>query len=382
MAAPQRIAFVITDLDPGGAERALVEIVSRLDRTRWSPTVFNLSCTGVLSTRLRELGVPCEDLGRGRRPELRVIWRLYRAIARFDPELVQSFLFHANVASRLAALLAGVPVVVSGIRVAEHRRNGHLAWDRRTQFLATHNVCVSEGVARFSTLTGGLPAAKVSVIPNGVDFDRFDRAVPLDRSDLAIPSAAPVLVGVGRLDPQKGWELLIDAMPAVWAEIPEARLLIAGDGPLRDDLKTRIDAIDTRARIRLLGYRDDIPRLLKTADLVVAPSQWEGMPNAVLEGMAAGRPIVATAAEGVTELIEPGQHGLVVPVGDGHALAKAIVQMLTNRDAARWMGQAARDRARTGFTWGRVASAYDDLYRRLLAEVAVSGRDASSGLPR
>lgn len=367
MAAPHRIAFVITDLDAGGAERALVEIVSRLDRTRWAPAVFNLSCAGVLSSRLSELGIPCEDLGRGRRPEMRVIWRLYRAISRFDPELIQSFLFHANVAARLAGMLAGVPIVVSGIRVAEHRRNGHLAWDRRTQFLATHNVCVSEGVARFSTLTGGLPAAKVSVIPNGVDFDRFDRATPLDRGDLAVPPGAPVLLGVGRLDPQKGWELLIDAMPRVWAEIPEARLLIAGEGPLRDELKVRIEAIDPRARIRLLGYRDDIPRLLKMADLVVAPSQWEGMPNAVLEGMAAGRPIVATAAEGVTELIEPGRQGEIVPVGDGHALAGAIVRTLSNPDAARSMGQSARDRARTGFTWDRVATAYDDLYRRLLA---------------
>jgi glycosyltransferase involved in cell wall biosynthesis len=367
MPAPRRIAFVITDLDPGGAERALVEVVTRLDRARWEPHVFNLSCEGELSGRLRAAGIPCDDLGRGRRPELRVIWRLYRALAKFDPALVQSFLFHANMASRLAALLAGIPVVVAGVRVAEHRSNGHLGWDRRTQPLVTHNVCVSEAVARFSSLTGGLSSAKVSVIPNGVDFARFQQAVPLKRTDLGIPDAAPLLVGVGRLDPQKGWETLIDALPAVWSEVPETRLLIAGDGPERSALQSRIETVDPRARIRLLGYRDDVPRLLKTANLLVAPSRWEGLPNAVLEAMAAGCPIVASSAEGVTELLTHDRHGLVVPIGDTRALAEAILRLVTKPDEAKRLGAAAAERARLEFTWDRVASAYEDLYRRLLA---------------
>lgn len=372
MAAPQRIAFAITDLDPGGAERALLEIVTRLDRARWEPRVFNLSCEGALSARFRQADIPCEDLGRGRRPELRVIWRLYRALAQFDPALVQSFLFHANMASRIAALLAGIPIVIGGVRVAEHRRNGHLGWDRRTQWLVSHNVCVSEAVARFSTLTGGLSPAKVSVIPNGVEFTRFQQAIPLDRSVLGLPANPPLLLGVGRLDRQKGWDTLIDAMPAVWSEVPETRLLIAGEGPERAALERRIAEIDPRSRIRLAGYREDIPRLLRTADLLVSASEWEGLPNAVLEGMAAGCPIVATAAEGVTELLTHDRHGLIVPIGDSQAIAAAIVRLVTSPDAARTLGAAARERAKLEFTWDRVASAYDDLYRRTLSARAKS----------
>ena len=366
MNSPVRLAFCITDLDPGGAERALVQIVKRLDRLRWEPRVINLSREGRLSGELRDLGIPCEDLGATTRRDPRVLWRLYRSLARFEPQLLQTFLFHANVAGRLAALAAGVPVVVSGIRVAERRTNGHLRWDRWTQGLVTHTVCVSEATARFSTLTGGLSPSKLSVIPNGVEVERFREVAPLSRSVLGVPEQAPLLVGIGRLDPQKGWSELLEQLPTVWKQVPETRLVIAGEGPLRDELTARIAQIDQRSRVRLIGYCDEIPALLQTATALVVPSRWEGMPNVVLEGMAAARPIVATAAEGVTELIEHDRHGLVVPLDAGSGLATALIHMLTHPDEAARMGLAAQDRALRQFTWERVTEAYDQLYRRLV----------------
>src|SRR5262249_32811055 len=211
---------------------------------------------------------------------------------------------------RLAAPWLGRPrpPVLGGIRVAERRRRWHLTLDRWTSRLVAGEVCVSRGVLAFSRDVGGLDPARLTVIPNGIDPAPIDAAEPVPRAAIGIPDDAHLALFVGRLDPQKGLTDLLDPAERVIAHRPGWHL--AGDGPERARL---LGAIESRAplrgRVHWLGRRDDVPGLLKSADLLVLASLWEGMPNAILEAMAARRAVVATAVEGTEDLVLPDRTG-------------------------------------------------------------------------
>jgi glycosyltransferase involved in cell wall biosynthesis len=364
---PIRIALVITDLDVGGAERALVNLATRLDRGRWSPVVVALGEEGRLAEVVRQAGLPCECLGGSRCRPVQVVARLARSLRRYRPELVQSFLFHANVAARLAAPWAGWPWVVGGLRVAEHQKRWHLTIDRLTASLAAGSVCVSRGVLRFSREVGGLDPRRLTVIPNGIDPGPFDRASAVPRRDLAIPEEAQLALAVGRLDVQKGILELLEAAERVIPQCPTWHLALAGDGPCRAWLLEQIVARPLLSgRIHWLGLRDDVPSLLKTADVLVLASRWEGMPNAVLEAMAASRPVVATAVEGTEELVISGQTGWLVPPRDPEALGTALLAAARDLDLCRTLGRSGRARVGDEFSLDRTVTAYERLWTGLL----------------
>jgi starch synthase (maltosyl-transferring) len=364
---PVPIALVITELEIGGAERALVSLATGLDRGRWSPTVIALGPDAALARPLREAGIPVACLGLSPRRPLRAIRRLAAALRASRPCLIQSFLFHANVLARVVARRAGDPPVLAGIRVAEHGKAWHRALERWTFSLGAGAVCVSEGVRKFSVEMGRLPADSLVVIPNGVDVATFDRSPVIDRGSLAVPDGAHLALFVGRLDVQKGVADLVRAAGIVAAERPDWYLAIAGDGPERDSLHALAKEIPCLpGRIRWLGHRDDIPSLLKAADLLVLPSRWEGMPNVVLEAMAARRPVVATAVEGTAELVVPGQTGWLVRPGDSTALAGALLDAATDRARLRRFGEAARARVEAAFTCDGAVAAYEALWAGVL----------------
>ena len=318
---PVPVALVITDLDVGGAEKVLAALAVRLNQRRWRPGVFCLGEPGPLTEVVRQGGVPCECLGVGRRNPVQAIVRLTRSLRRFRPQLVQSFLFHANLAARLSAPWAGCSWVVGGLRVAEHQKHWHLTLDRLTARLATGSVCVSRGVMRFSREVAGLDPDRLTVIPNGIDPAPFDAVVPARRATFGVPDDAHLTIYVGRLDVQKGLPDLLGAAERVIGERHNWHLALAGDGPSRDWLVGQLaERPLLRENVHWLGRRDDVPGLLKAADVLVHASLWEGMPNAVLEAMAARRPVVGTAVEGTEDLVVPGQTGWLVPPNDVAAL--------------------------------------------------------------
>ncbi|SIO59172.1 Glycosyltransferase involved in cell wall bisynthesis [Singulisphaera sp. GP187] len=368
---PVPITLVITDLDVGGAERALVALATGLDRGRWQPSVIALGAEGALVEPLRAAGVETECLDVDRRRPIPAVRRLARALGARSPWLVQSFLFHANIASRFAATLVGSPWVVGGIRVAEHQKRWHLNLERWTSALSLGSVCVSQGVFEHLRDVGRADPARLAVIPNGIDPRPYDSAIACSRESLGVPADARLMLSVGRLDVQKGLSFLLDAAERVIAAQPNWHLVIVGDGPERDPLHQRAAASRILAdRVHWLGRRNDVPALLKAADFLVLASLWEGMPNVVLEAMAARRAVVATAVEGSRELVIPGQTGWLVPAGDSDQLGQALLDAGTDPDRLRRYGEAGRTRVETAYSTQRVVQAYERLWGGILGFTA------------
>ncbi len=316
---------------------------------------------------MRQAGIPCECLGASRWNPVQLLVRLARGLRRFRPELVQSFLFHANLAARLSAPWAGCSWVVGGLRVAEHQKRWHLTLDRLTASLSTGSVCVSKGVMRFSRDVARLDPNRLTVIPNGIDPGPFDAAVPVLRTTLGIPEDTHLALYVGRLDLQKGLPDLLDAAERVIRDKRDWHLALAGDGPSRDWLVQQLaERTPLRENVHWLGQRDDVPGLLKSADVLVHASLWEGMPNVVLEAMAARRPVIGTAVEGTEDLVEAGRTGWLVPPRDVTALYRALVEAAESPERCHRYGEAGRRRVEQEFSLVATAAAYEELWAGIL----------------
>lgn len=373
--APARIAFCITELEPGGAERALVELVTRLDRQRFHPVVYCLGRRPVsnpssLADRLEAAGVVVHCFGaRGLRQLPRLASQLVEQMREDRPDLVQTFLFHANVLGAWAARCAGVPRVVTGIRVAEHRARWHLWLARWADRWADRHVCVSGSVRDFSRDVGRLPPEKLLVIPNAVDLSRYEKIVPADRPSLGVSPDARLITCIGRLDRQKGIDWLLEAFRDVSRREPKCELVLVGDGPERAALLRQSGRLGL-ANVHFLGFRCDVPEIIAASDLIVLPSRWEGMPNVVLEAMAAGRAVVATDVEGVAELLGDEQQARnaeqVVSRHDPQRFADQIVHFLEDENLRSAFGEANQKRAREQFSFAATVSAYEQLYDTLL----------------
>jgi glycosyltransferase involved in cell wall biosynthesis len=358
---PVRIAFGITDLDVGGAEKALVQLVTRLDRTLWTPSVVCLQPAGPLFEPLREAGAAVNSLElRSWRELPSVCHRWRRHLQKHRPAILQTFLFHANLLGRLVGRGARVPVVVSGVRVAERRAKGHLLADRLTQRLCDAHVCVSRSTAEFQRLSAGIPSTRLAVIPNGVS--QIDSP---SNPQSSILNPRPSLVFVGRLDSQKGVDVLLEALATLPAE-KRPEIAIVGAGAERPSLEEQSRRLGLDECVRFVGWQANPRAWMLSADALVLPSRWEGMPNVVLEAMVLGKPVIATDVEGVRDLIDDGVHGWIARPNDPHSLADAVARFIAARDRWSAFGDAGRVKARTEFSIERMVRSYETLWLSLL----------------
>jgi glycosyltransferase involved in cell wall biosynthesis len=323
---------------------------------------------GELVEPLDRAGVLVECLGARSVRNVGVVQRLARQLRLFRPALLQTFLFHANLAGRLAGHWAGVPVIVCGVRVAEHEQRWHLRLDRLTQRLVTRNVCVSQAVANFSVAHGGIRPERITVIPNGVDFNCYADARPANLAPLGIPPGSRTILCVSRLHHQKGQFLLLEAAAPLISADKELHILLVGDGPLRDELETLVRERRWEEQVHLAGRRRDVPELMRAASLLALPSLWEGMPNVVLEAMAAGLPVIASDVEGVRELLGNDTRGIVVPAGSAEALRTGLVGLLRDSNLRHRLASESQHFVTSYFTTDSMVAKYGSLYRALLAK--------------
>ena len=358
-----KILYLITDLDIGGAEQALCGLVRGLSRRDFHPVVACLTGAGELGAVLADQDVPVCYVRMRNRLDVSAVFRVASLLRSYRPDVLHTFLFHANLVGRLAAWLAGTPVVISSARVAEPRQH-HLWLDGWTHRLANIETCVSDGVRDYLLRNRVMPERKLVTVANGVDMDEVSVDRSTLREELGLDGKTPIVLSIGRLTKQKGMSDLLSAAALVVEKRQDAAFVIAGEGPLRARLERKAQASGLAPRVHFLGFRRDVPNLIAGADIVAVPSLWEGMANVVLEAMAGATPVVATDVEGCGELVVPGETGLLVPKRRPEALAQAIASLLSDGAKRQRMGKAARHRVVSDHTLKQTIEANTALYRR------------------
>jgi len=363
---PVGVLYLITELETGGAQTALADLALHLDRRRFQPQAACLYGAGATARRLQASAVPVTNLDMRHKLDGRVLPRLWRLLRHERPVILHAHLFHANLLARLVGQLAGVPIIITTEHTMGMESRFRYVVNRLTASLVHQIVVVSPAVRDFMVHQVGLPASKVAFIPNGVDVARFAEAHPIDRAAWGLPETAPLIGAVMRLDPVKGGENLVRAVAALPHSRQPAHVVVIGAGPCHTAWAALAQDLGVAERIHWVGYQTDVPAWLAACDVFVQPSDWEGMPVAVLEAMAAGRPVVATAVGGTPNVVVEGVTGLLVPPRDPAALARAVQTLLDNPAQARALGAAGRQRVEQHFSLAAVVAQTEALYDSLL----------------
>jgi len=298
------------------------------------------------------------------------VFRLANILREWRPRILTSFMFHANLLGRIAGRLAGVSIVVSSIRnenFGGSRRDRVL---RMTDWMGEISTTNSKLAADKLVKRGVVPAGKIRVIPNGLVLDKFtvkDSNRAELRQQLGIAEDEFLWLAVGRLEEQKDYPNLLQAFKIIMRGGHKTQLRVAGQGPLLENLRQQTVDLGIADRVVFLGLRRDIPSLLDAADGFVLSSAWEGLPNAVMEAMAAAKPVVATCVGGVPELVQEGKTGFIVPPRNPEALALAMEKMMTLPQERRCeMGKTGRAHIEANYSLERVVDQWEELYRELL----------------
>lgn len=374
------ITFVITNLDTGGAETMLLKLLQQLNRSRFTPSVVSLVGIGEIGPRIQALGIPVHVLGMRRGiPNPLLVWRLMRLLRQINPDVVHTWMYHADLIGGLAARLAGCKRVVWGIR---HSNLSKTENKRSTLWVVKACAALSGWVPahilscshRASTIHAavGYAADKLHVIPNGFDLGRFvpDSAARISvRAELGLPGDAPLVGVVARYHPEKNHSGFITAAALLCASVPHVHFVLAGAGVdiLNSDLNAAIERKGLQANMHLLGRRDDVTRLMASLDVLASPSHGEAFPNVLGEAMACGVPCVVTDVGDSAEIVA--DTGRVVAAGDMAGLANGLHTLLNLSPTQRTvLGQQARSRVAAEYEIGNVAALYMAFYERVAAQ--------------
>lgn len=362
-----RVFHVLPNFGPGGAERLVVALMEATDRTRFEVAAVSLypESGTILEREIQEKGLKVYFLNKHRGLDLRMIPQLCHLFRNLHPEVVHTHLYVLRY-TLLPMLLCHVPVRVHTVHnVAQKEVDlfGKIVHHIAFRIGGVLPVSISQEVARTIRAVYGQDI-RTPVIYNGIPTARYSSFKAM--KDGVIEGKDLILLHIGRFAPQKNHHLLIEAFAMAVKEYPAMRLWLVGDGPLRPMVEKLVEEKRLEKKIVFFGIRDDVPELLAKADVFVLSSDWEGVPLTILEAMAAGRPVVATAVGGLPELIEDGVTGFLVPPRDPDALAQAILRLAKDRTLRLRMGKEARKQAVERFDIAQTARAYEELYLRLL----------------
>ena len=366
---------LIPTLDRSGAEKQMVLLAEGLPRDRFRVEVAALTRLGPLEADLNAAGVPVTLIGKRLKIDPFALARLTRFLKRKRFDVVQTWVFAANSYGRVAAWRAATPVVVTAEMAVDLWKNrGHLMIDRALARRCDRVVGNSQAVVDFYR-AAGIPEDKLALIYSGVPLSEppeVDRARV--RAAFGFAADAPLILYAGRLVHQKGVDVLIAALDLLQHVRPSVRTLIVGAGPLQSELEETAHAFRLDERVKFLGHRDDVPRLLAAADMLVLPSRYEGLPNVVLEAMTYRKPVVATAAPGTTEVVRDGENGLLVPLNDANALTRALRTLADDPTLRQRLGAAGRARVEAEFTAAAMVEHFAALYEGLAKEKGIFNR--------
>jgi len=370
-----RVLQVIDQIGNDGAESLQRTLAEGLDRSRFDLHVCGLrpQVGSVTLPALRALGIPVLILNQRTSYDLPALWALVRYIQRQRIDIIHTHLLAGDVMGRMAGFLTRRPVVstMHSTRRDLDDEPPRRQWlERTTAHLWCRRLVVVSELLRAEIATWfDLPLERVIAIANAVDMRRFTHGPDFDRTAVRAALGAgpgPLIANVGRLTPLKGQRYLLEAARTVLAAYPTAHFVLVGEGTLRAELAAQAVALGIQRAVIFTGFRQDVPDILAASDVSVVCSDWEGMPVALIEGMAAGCSAIATDVGGVRQVLQHGVTGLLVPPADPPALAAAILDCL--RDPVR-----AQQRGAAGYAWVRQehgmpawARAWEALYLREL----------------
>ncbi len=372
-----RILLLVDSMVVGGAEQVVADLATHLDPRRFAVTVCTTREEGPLAPALRTAGVPVMVIGRLSRWDIGGAVRLWRYLRRGRFDVLHAHKFGSNVWARLLGRSCGIAVVIAH----EH------SWDYRTKGMGRVRALTDRILTRFCDVVVtpsnadrrawerviGVAPRKLVTIHNGV-------AAPRSHSDslrreYSLPEGAVVIGAVGRLETQKGYDLLLRAFALLGDQQPQARLVLIGDGGERARLEALARDLSIADRVILSGYRYAASGFMTQFDVFASASKWEGLPLALIEAMSVGRPVIATRVGGVPEVVVDGETGLLTPNGDVERFAERLEQVVADPALRERLGRNARARYRTLFTVERMVGDTEDLYLTLLNAAASPRRD-------
>jgi glycosyltransferase involved in cell wall biosynthesis len=373
-----RLLLVSTNMGlGGGAEEQIMQMAPLLARRGWTVEIVSMLQEGALAQELTDSGIPVSYLGmkRGFADPLS-IFRLARHVRRFRPDVLHSHMTHANLLARAMRVLQPVPVLIStlhGLKMhsthggsTRAREFGHRLTDR----WADVTTAVCRAAAENYVSEGSVPALKMTVVPNGIDTGRYAPS-PADRAgarrELGLGGSF-TWIAAGRFELPKNYAVMLRAFARLTQDgSPDSTLLICGSGSLEASSRDLAGQLGIAHRVRFLGHRRDIPRLMSAADAYVMSSDTEGLPLVLLQASSCALPIVATSVGGNPEVVQDGRTGLIVPPGRPESLAAAMQRIeLLPAEERKAMGTAGRDFTRANYGIDAVIDKWECLYRQTL----------------
>lgn len=366
----------------GGVEEHVLTLLRGLDRRYFR---LLLVCMPELAEKLRRDVPPDVETREIQLDGIRD-WRgaaqLWRLLRKWRPHVLHSHMFQASRCASPLGRLCGVPAIVETTHVRELWRKGRLKGsfvvDRAVGRSIDYFIAVSAAQRQYLAEEKGLPPEKIVVIHNGANIARFDprsKAPEGLRASLNIAEDDPIVLVLARLEPQKGHEVLLAAIPEVRREFPGVRVICAGDGSLRETLRQRTRELGLEETVRFVGYQSNPADWLALADFAVLPSHFEGLPITSIESLAMEKPMVATAVDGTAEVIIDGKTGLTVPPGDPARLAQAMCRMLRDSALRLQLGRAGRSWVEQHFGEEEQVRKTGELYLRALGRSKASARE-------
>jgi glycosyltransferase involved in cell wall biosynthesis len=374
-----KVVHYIDSKEFGGAEESLSNLLSSIDSSKWQPTLFHHPSPGIsrLIEKIRKLKVDIVCLPKIRNAiDIKNMWVFVKEIKRIRP-----MAFHAHLPWYLrcsygiiCAYVSSVPAIIVTQHAYKKIPTFKLSLVQKLiSIIVDCYIAVSQGIA------DNLKEAiffnnRLKVIHNGICIERFSRV----KSSTLITSlknnrSLPVVINVARMDNHKGHTYLIKAA----AMTPEALFVLAGDGPQKQEFEQQAAQLGIDDRIVFLGQREDIPELLYSSDLFILPSLIEGLPLTILEAMAAGKPVIATAIDGIEEIIVSGENGILVPVADPGAISKSIQFLLSNPSAAQKLATSGKQTVLRDFTSEKMAEDIITTYVEILTKKAPQNYETS-----
>lgn len=364
----KRIFHIIQSLNNGGCENMLLRTLPFL--REFDHTIITLKELGELAPKFAANDIPVRTVHCNNLFDIPGIIRLQKLVREEAPDIIITYLFHADMLGRLFLQKKTSAPIIPFLRTTYNHPRYFIArlLSRLTRSLVRHYIANSEAVKRFYVEHLGVSNNVIDVLPNGIDIQTFipsSKNVPLGASLGIIPNDI-VLISVANLHPNKGHRYLLEAFEESYQKNTNLKLLIVGDGEERSRLKEQMRGYNSRTNILFLGKRQDVPELLKLSHIFILPTLFEGMSNALMEAMATRLPVITTDIEENRELVENNKTGLLVPIKNSYALAEAIEKLIRNPSLCAKIAQSGQSFIEKNFSLEKISNDWNTLLKQYI----------------